>query len=375
MKQRKCPSCQAPLLPHESKCPNCNARVKAVKRKGPRCTCDACGAKFRAEGALPGAWVDCPECAQQVQVPQSDRTIRAATQLASKKSRPRKKLVPGWDVTWDGLDRLYFHGSIAGLALVSWLTCAVVLALVVLMPILTGFLWMWYILLAGLGAFVMRYALETDQDLRLWGGFVALGVLVAIPIVGLLVALVVFLIGFMVLGITLIMAGIRLLKCLAIPADSHARPFIVGSVLLLLLGLGFFAAAFVQAALHITSLGDPTGVPYLEEMLLSGVLVIILANCLFALFLRLIPAVLEDPTTSEMVTNYVMFVFGFAVAALALTGLLHSGVLQGQGIGMEQMGPNVARIIFLTLVGIDVYMLLKSISASRDAIGYHLRIK
>jgi hypothetical protein len=374
MKQRKCPSCQAPLLAHEARCPNCNAKVQPVKRKGPRCACDACGAKFRAEGALPGAWVDCPNCGQQVQAPRSDKTIRASTQLASKRSRPRKKLGPGWDVTWDGLDRLYFHGSLAGLALLGWLTCIVVLTFVVFLPIMTGFLWIWYMMLAGLGSFIMYYALHSDQDLRLWGAFVALGVLVAIPIAGVLVAAVVFLIGFLILCFTLLMAGIRLLKCLVIPAESHARPFIVGSVLLLLLGLGFFAGAFVQAALNITSLRDPAGIPYLEEILLSGVLMIILANCLFSLFLRLISAFMEDPAINETVTGYVIFVFGFAVIALILTGLLHSGVLQGEGIGMDQMGPNIARIIFLALVGIDVYLLLKSISASRDAIGYHLRI-
>lgn len=369
--QRKCPACKAPLLPHEATCPNCNASVKPAKRSGTRCRCRECGAKFRTE-SMPGTQVDCPKCGDPVKVPYPESFAMAAS-LASKESRPRKKLGPGWDVTWDGLDRLYFYGTIAGFTLLAWFTCVVVLAIVIFIPFVTGLFWTPYIFLVGLAAMIVRQALESDQDMRIWGAYIVLGILVSIPVLGLFVTLAVIPLGFFVLGIALIMSGVRLLKCLAIPAESHARPFIIGSVLLLLVGLGFFAAAAVQAALNITSMLDPAGVPYLEQLLLSGVLFIILANCLFALFLRLIPAFMEDAATSEAVTNYVMYVFGFAIAALVLTGLLHSGALVGEGIGMQQMGPNIARIIFLTLVGINVYLLLRSISASRDIIGHHLR--
>ena len=372
MKHRQCPDCKAPLLEHESTCPNCGRQVQAKKRKGHRCTCKECGKKFRAQDATPGSLVDCPMCGQPVKVPRPE-SIAVATSLASKQSRPRKKLGAGWDTTWEGLDRLYFYGLISGFTLLAWMTCIIVLPIFVFLPMIVRVPWAPYGILVGLSGLIVRHGLEDDEDMRVWGAFIGLGWLVSIPILGLFVALAVFLGGFGVLVIAMIMAGVRLLKCLAIPAESNARPFIISSVLLLLLGLLFFAGAGIQGVLNFRSLRNPTEIPYLEQLLLSGILLIILANCLFALFLRLIPAFLEDYSTSESITIYVIYVFAFAVVGLILTGLLHSGVLIGSGIGMEQMGPNIARIVFLTLVGINVYLLLKSISASRDIIGHHLR--
>ncbi len=191
MKQLKCLNCKAPLLRHESICPNCNTKVKAQKRKGHRCTCKDCGTKFRAEGATPGSLVDCPKCGAEVKVPRPE-SIAVATTLASMESRPRKKLGAGWDTTYDGLDRLYFYGCISGFTLLAWTTCLVVGAMFVFIPMLVRAPWAPYVLLIGLSGLIIRHALEDDEDMRLWGAYIGLGWLVAIPLLGLFLTLAIF---------------------------------------------------------------------------------------------------------------------------------------------------------------------------------------
>jgi hypothetical protein len=373
MKQRSCPSCKAPLMPYESTCPNCKADVPVEKQKGPRCVCDACGRKFRAvSGAAMGSMVDCPECGQPVKVPWEDRTLVASAGLESTKRRTRRRLGAGWDSIHDALDRVYFYGCVAGFVLIAWLTCAVVAAAMIFIPFVS-LPWTPYLVLAAISTFVVRRAIAEDEDLRLYLTFIALGWAVAVPVLGLFVLLAVFGLGFFALAGSSVMASIHLLKCLAVPAETRARPFIIGTIASLLLGVAFFAGGAVQGLRNIAGLMQPNDVPYLQEFLLSGILLTILGNCLFAVFLRLIPNVFGDQSTGEYVTNYLMFIFAFAVGALVLTWLIASGALVSEQRFSEQLGPSIAWIVFVTLASVNVAWLLKCVSAARDDIRPHFR--
>jgi hypothetical protein len=374
MKQRTCPSCKAPLMPYETTCPNCKAEVPLEQRKGPRCVCGACGKKFRAApGAAMGSAVDCPECGQEVQVPWDDRTLAPSAGLESTKRRTRRRLGAGWDTIHDALDRVYFYGCVAGFILIAWLTCAIVAAAMIFIPFVSAVPWMPYLVLTAISAFVVRRAIAEDEDLRPYLTFIVLGWAVAVPVVGLLVLLAIFGLGFFVLAGSSVMASIHLLKCLSVPAETRARPFIIGTIASLLLGVVFFAGGAFQGLRNLAGLMQPNEVPYLQEFLLSGILLTLLGNCLFAVFLRLIPNVFADKSTGEYVTNYLVYIFAFAVGALLLTWLIVSGVLVSEQRFSEQLGPSIAWIVFVTLGSINIAWLLKCVSAARDDIRPHFR--
>ena len=361
-------------MPYESTCPNCQAEVPVEKQKGPRCVCGECGRKFRAAvGAAMGSTVDCPECGQPVQVPWEDRTLAAPVRLESTKRRSRRRLGAGWDTIHDALDRVYFYGCVAGFVLIAWLTCAIVAAAVIFIPFVVRVPWAPYVVLASITGMALRRAWEEEEDLRIYGAYIALGWLVAVPVLGLLVLLPVFGLGFFALVGSSIMASIHLLKCLAVPAETRARPFIIGTITSLLLGVAFFAGGAVQGLRNLAGLMQPNEVPYLQEFLLSGILLTILGNCLFAVFLRLIPNVFGDQSTGEYVSNYLVYIFAFAVGALLLTWLIASGVLVSEQRFSEQLGPSIAWIVFVTLGSVNVAWLLKCVSAARDDIRPHFR--
>jgi len=135
----------------------------------------------------------------------------------------------------------------------------------------------------------------------------------------------------------------------------------------------FFFGGIVQGFRNLAGLMQPNEIPYLQEFLLAGILLTILGNCLFVIFLRLIPNVFGDKSTGEYVTGYLIYVFVFAVGALLLTFLIVSGVLVSEQRFAEQVGPSVAWIVYVLLGSINVAWLLKCVSAARDDIRPHYR--
>lgn len=372
MKQRSCPACKAPLMPYESTCLNCKAEVPIDKPKGSRCVCEACGRKFRSGSAAKGSLVDCPNCGEPVQVPWDDKTLAPSVGLESKRRRSRRNLGPGWDTIHAALDGVYLWGCIAGFVLVAWLTCGVVAAAMIFIPLVST-TWTPYLVLGGITAFILRRAIAEDEDLRIYGVFLALGWIVAIPVIGLLVLLPVVGLGFLALAGSSVMVSIHLLRCLSVPSETRARPFIIGAIVCLLLGVAFFAGGAIQAVRNLAGLMQPHEIPYLQEFFLSGILLTILGNCLFAVFLRLIPSVFGDQSTGDYVTNYLVYVFLFACGALILTGVIATGALVSEDRFSAQLGPSIAWITFVTLGAINIAWLIKCVSAARDDIRPHFR--
>jgi hypothetical protein len=263
--------------------------------------------------------------------------------------------------------------------LIAWLTTIVVVSLFVVMFIMFPERpWMAFVMLTGLSVGAFRAAWESEHDLRLYGAYVALAWLLAlpflgIPIIGTVVLGTIFGGGFAVLLGCLFGGGYGLLDALAIPEASGARAWIRATLGVLGLAAACFAGAVVTGVMHFNQLLEPVGVPWLEELLLAGSFLIILANGTFAMFLRRIPDFFRDRATAAYLNRYLGFLCVFAGSALLLTVLLQTGALESKMKDYEQTGPFIARIAYVVLATINLFWLLQCVAAARDDIRPYFR--
>lgn len=381
MKSIACTRCDAPLLSHETVCPHCQTPAPPPARpKGIRCTCTKCGTRFRVPKSQAGKTVDCRQCGKPVRVPQPDRPVDARMLVAAAPDAPQiRTYEDGWDDTREGLNRVYFFGCIAGFTLIAWLTSAVVLGMfVVLFIMFPTRPWMPFMLLIALSGGAVRGALESEHDIRLYAGYIALAWLLAtpflgVPWLGVIVLALVFGGGFAVLLICLFGGGYGLVDALAIPASAHARGWLLGTLAAFGLAVACFVGAIVMGAIHINELADPVGIPWFEELLLGGTFLVILGNCLFGLFLWRIPHIFGDRATAAYVGRYLAYMFTFATAAVLISLLLQTGALESSSQDFAQTGPFIARVVYVLLGIINLFWLLQCVAAARDDIRPYFR--
>ncbi|MEX0727943.1 MAG: hypothetical protein WD065_16825 [Planctomycetaceae bacterium] len=366
----------------------------AIPKEFIRCVCDSCQARFRVQKSSTSRKMKCKNCGHIITIPavaeatnvaqSTDPSVSNDTLLSE--SGSCKMLSHEWERTLDGLDSLYLYGAISGFVLIAWLTIFVVLFFLLmaaagvaqrmLSPHAGNM--MAFMLMAISSFTVLRKGWESDEDLRFHVAFLALGWLYFMtsllsPFLGAVILLGVLGGGIAVIIASLCRGMMGIVNCLEIPENTRAKPWIRATLALFGLALAMFAAAIILAMFHFREILRLADIRGLESLLIGGIALLTIANVMFALFLRIIPAVFRDNMTASYINNYVVYACFFLIITLFIAYLLLNGSLESNFRVLKNTGPNIARIVYVVFAGVNLYWLLRCIDAARNDIRPYSR--